>query len=136
MADIQSQIHNLEQKLISKGNAFAAYLLKTALVAFSDYKQRQIKTAAASVSFYAIFCVFPLLAFLVYIVGLLIGTAEATKSAPIALKILRDYVPAMQEWIEKGLFDVIKGHAAINWVNALLLGWSSLGLFSALSAAM
>ncbi len=125
-----------EKKMIGGGTQFAKNLMNTAIAAFSDYKGRHLGNQAASVSFYAIFSVFPLLAFTVYLVGRLIGDEGHARSAPMVLRMLREFVPAMQTWIEKGLFDVIKGNAVTSWTNAVLLGWSGLGLFKALLAAI
>ncbi|MBI3558277.1 MAG: YihY/virulence factor BrkB family protein [Deltaproteobacteria bacterium] len=127
---------NIEKKFIGGGTQFAKKLMNTAIAAFSDYKGRHLGNQAASVSFYAIFSVFPLLAFTVYLVGQLIGDEGHARSAPMVLRMLREFVPAMQSWIEKGLFDVIKGNAVTSWMNAVLLGWSGLGLFKALLAAI
>ena len=122
--------------MIGGGTQLAKNLMNTAIAAFSDYKGRHLGNQAASVSFYAIFSVFPLLAFTVYLVGQLIGDEGHARSAPMVLRMLREFVPAMQTWIEKGLFDVIKGNAVTSWMNAVLLGWSGLGLFKALLAAI
>jgi membrane protein len=130
------RLNDLEKKLIGRGARFTSKLLHNAVHTYTDYQQRRIGTFAASVSFYAIFSVFPLLAFSVYLVGKVIGDESTTQSVPMVLKVIKDYVPALQGWIEKGLFDVIKGNAATNIVNAVLLGWSGLGLFAAMLLAI
>lgn len=77
-----------------------------------------------------------MLAFLTYLVSQFVGDHTGTESVPVVLKVLRDYVPAMQTWIERGLFDIIHKKTVTNWVNALLLGWSALGLFSSMTLSM
>lgn len=131
-----SKISNIEDKVISGTNQMAQKLVSTLISAFLDYKHRHLGLPAASVSFYVIFSVFPLLAFSVYLVGKMIGDNSNSLSAQMVLTTLRDFVPGMQSWIEKGLFDVVKGNSASSWMNAVLLGWSGVGLFSALLNAM
>jgi membrane protein len=127
-----SLVAKFERRLITAVTRLAKHYTATAVGALSDYHDRHIAGQAASVSFYAIFSIFPLLAFSVYLVGQLVGDEARGDSTAIVLQILRDYVPAMQHWIEKGLFGAISGYTATNWVNAALLGWSGLGLFEAL----
>ncbi|MBI3543414.1 MAG: YihY/virulence factor BrkB family protein [Deltaproteobacteria bacterium] len=112
------------------------HLVDTAITALSDWKDRHLGGEAASVSFYAIFSVFPLLAFSVYLVGTLSGNGDHSAAAKLVLAMLRDFVPGMQNWIEKGLFDAIKGSAATSWVNGALLAWSGLGFFGAVLSAV
>ncbi|MBL7714897.1 MAG: YihY/virulence factor BrkB family protein, partial [Bdellovibrionales bacterium] len=131
-----SKISNIEDKMIQGTNQVAQKLVSTLISAFTDYKHRHLGLSAASVSFYVIFSVFPLLAFSVYLVSKMIGDANNAVSAPMVVTTLRDFVPGMQNWIEKGLFDVVKGTAMSSWMNAILLGWSGVGLFAALLNAM
>lgn len=133
---MSSKLTSLEDKLIHSGNHMAQKVTAAAISAFTDYKHRHLGIRAASVSFFVIFSAFPLLAFCVYLVGQMVGDANPSVSAPMVLQMLRDFVPGMQKWIEKGLFDVIRGNSVTSWVNAVLLGWSGLGLFSALLSAM
>jgi membrane protein len=125
----------IENWIISKLKFHGGGSLHTAIVTYTDYRYRHLNEPAASISFYAIFSVFPLMAFSAYLVGEITGKGD-TQSAAMVIKILTDFVPGMQHWIQDGLFNIVKGKSVNNWINAALLAWAAHGFFHAANSAI
>ncbi|MCC7441591.1 MAG: YihY/virulence factor BrkB family protein [Bdellovibrionales bacterium] len=136
MRQSMSKVHEVEKKMIGGLKMMVAHWVRTLVLALGDYKERHLNVSAASISFYAILSVFPLLAFLVYLASQVQGGGGSTASAEVVLRILRDWVPGMAGWIEKGLFSLMRGTAVANAINGLVLAWAGWGLFTALQAVM
>jgi len=103
---------------------------------YADYKERHINIHAASISFYAIFSLFPMLAFMVYMVSSIAGAGNSTMAAAIVMNILADFVPGLEAWMQKGIFNIIKGTDISNWVNGAILLMAGKGLFAALQSVL
>ncbi len=109
-------------------------LLWVSLSTLSDYKLRHINVSAASVSFYAIFSVFPLLAFLAYLVGQVSGSTDGVTSTHFMMNWVSEYLPGTQAWIGKSLLGAVKANSVSTWTNGALLAWSGLSLFTAIES--
>lgn len=125
----------MESWLISKINVYGGYYLRTGVFSYVDFRRRHLNEPAAAISFYAIFSVFPLLAFTAYLVGVITGKAD-NQAATMVMNILTDFVPGIQGWIQNGLFAIVKGKNVDNWVNAILLAWAAHGFFQAANSAV
>jgi membrane protein len=125
----------IESWLINKVNVYGGLYLRTLVAAYADYRHRHLNEPAAAISFYAIFSVFPLLAFTAYLVGVITGKGDS-QAATMVMGILTDFVPSIEGWIKNGLFAIVKGKNVDNWVNAILLAWAAHGFFQAANSAV
>jgi uncharacterized BrkB/YihY/UPF0761 family membrane protein len=117
-------------------NSLTTSFLKVSLSTFADYKLRHINVHAASISFYTFFSVFPLLAFLAYLVGQVSGTQDASSSAQLITGLVREILPGSQRWIEQALAQVVRANSVSNWINGALLAWAGFSLFTAIEAVL
>lgn len=111
---------------------FLRVLLSTA----TDYKLRHINVHAASISFYAFFSIFPLLAFLAYVASQMAGETDASGGTRLVLQLVHEFLPGSQRWLEQGLANVIAANRAANWMNGALLAWAGFSLFTAIESVL
>jgi len=128
--DAMEKTIDLERKYLGKLTKSLTRLTKNVTLTLTDYKARHINISAASISFFAIFSLFPLLAFMVYLAAQLDAGSNQT-AAKLVMSLLNDFIPGLQNWITKGLYSIIQGNTVVNWTNGLLLGWAGVGLFGA-----
>lgn len=129
-------VSQVESSLYDRFRAFAKRWIHTAIEAVDDYYHREFDHAAASVSFYAIFSIFPLMAFLVFAASELTGSSVTGEAATVALGSFKQVIPAIDGWIEQALLDVLRMSAIDNWLNGALLAWSGASFFAALQTAI
>jgi membrane protein len=129
-------LYRIENRVAGGLRSMASRWTRVGVEALTDYHRRELDHEAASVSFYAIFSLFPLMAFLVFVVAELTGSPSANDTAPVVLAILKQLMPNVDGWIEQGVLEILRLNAVDNWLNAILLAWSGMRFFSALLTAL
>lgn len=128
-------LNQVESNISNSFRAFVMRWIHASVDAVDDYYHRELDHSAASVSFYAIFSIFPLMAFLVFAAAELTGSSSTGEAASVALGGFKQIVPAIDGWIEQALLDVLRMTSVDNWLNGVLLAWSGASFFAALQTA-
>ena len=101
--------------------------------AWVDYNRRDSRQAA-SLSYYAVFSIFPLILLAVILVSSLVGPALAQEQV---LRMVGDFFPAeTQKLISDNIALALEQQHSFGLVAAVGLIWSALSLFSNLTAAL
>lgn len=93
----------------------------------------QVPNSAASVAYFALFSIFPLLLALVAIFGFLIGTAAAQERV---LSFLVAVLPVSQDLIARNVTAAIEARGVLGLIGVATLLWSATGVFSALTSGL
>lgn len=109
------------------------YLVAVLLDAFDAFNRNQMSLLAASLSYYALLALFPLLLVLVGLASFFISEQTALDTV---IRIAGEYLPGVQNQI-KGILDqviALRGTATVIGLLALL--WSASGVFDVLQQAL
>ncbi|GAP21815.1 YihY/virulence factor BrkB family protein [Leptolinea tardivitalis] len=93
----------------------------------STFTKTRAPQAAASLAYYAIFSLFPLLLLLI------VGGSYFLDSQQVydnVLRFFREAIPISQEWIEEILQQVLATRGRVGIISLLTLLWSASGFFS------
>ncbi len=108
-------------------------LWRTIRLTVDLYGQYDTGARAAAIAFYALLSVFPLLLFLVGILGRWLTTAEAEA---VILGVLGRVAPIVPDVLRANLAHVLALRGPINLVAAVTLAWSASSLFAAIIHAL
>ncbi len=102
-------------------------ILRTALASFSRTRGPE---AAASISYYAIFALFPLLLLLVTIGSYLMNDQQAVQQL---MQTVLSAIPVSRSLVEKNIQSILKQRGTLGILSLLGLLWSGTGVFTVLS---
>jgi membrane protein len=101
-------------------------VLRSAIERFAALRGSQ---AAASLSYYAFFSLFPLLLFVLIAVGALLGREQAYAQL---IRLLGNVLPVGQEVVQSAINQGLAGAGSLPFLAALGLLWSATGFFGTL----
>ncbi len=122
MKDLKERIEAIYKRAsdLSGGNLD---ILKNAILSFNDARATE---AAASMAYYALFSIFPLLLFLVAVGSYLLESAQAYQAV---VGFMSDALPVSHELIETNIQEVFEMRGTIQVVGLIGLLWSGMGIF-------
>ncbi len=97
--------------------------------AFRRLEQERGPEAAASMSFYAVFSLFPLLLLLVAIGSRVLVTADAHERL---LDVVLRFMPVSREFVRQNVMDVVQARGAVGGIGILGLVWAATSAFGTL----
>jgi membrane protein len=101
--------------------------------AFKTCGQESVAENAASLAYYGLFALFPLLLVLIGIGTLFLGSKRAEADL---VNLLVPMVPGSQLTVQQNLLNVMQQRGSITWVGLLVLVWSASGFFIALTRSL
>lgn len=109
------------------------YALKTCLTIFKSFKEKQIFTLTAAVSFYAFLSLFPFFATLIYI-----STVVFTKTISVTQieEYLKLFPPTMTETVVANIDSIVKSGKTFSLISVFLLVYLAFKVFTMLEKAL
>jgi YihY family inner membrane protein len=101
--------------------------------AFGNFVRENSLTISASIAYYSLLALFPLLLLLLSVSGIFIRRFEL--SGPLAL-VLAHYLPVRTDFIMRELVGISQAYGSVSLLSFLLLLWSSSGVFLPLERAL
>jgi YihY family inner membrane protein len=101
--------------------------------AFRNFVRENSLTISASIAYYSLLALFPLLLLLLSVSGIFIRRFEL--SGPLTL-VLAHYLPVRTDFIMRELVGISQAYGRVSVVSFLLLLWSSSGVFLPLERAL
>jgi membrane protein len=86
--------------------------------------------AAASIAYYALFSLFPLLLVLVSIVGYVLVNTEAPDQV---LEFIAQFIPIARPYIQENLLHILEQHSSIGLIGLTILVWAASSVFLTLA---
>lgn len=120
-----NRMQNIYQRL-DKRSGGSLHVLKTAI---KSYRKARGSQAAAAMSYYALFSLFPLLLVLVA-AGSYFLEGDPVQ---IVMDLVTEAIPVSQVLIERNLEQVLAARGAVGLIGLLTLLWSASGVFSVLA---
>jgi membrane protein len=108
---------------------FLRAIAQTFAVAFRRLGEERGFEAAASMSFYAVFAMFPLLLLLVAVSGGMLSTPDARERFLDA--VLR-FIPVSRDFVRQNVVAVVRSRGAVGGIGVVGLAWASSSAFGAL----
>lgn len=102
-------------------------ILKNALATFSETRASQ---AAASLAYYAIFSLFPLLLVLIAGGSYFLNSQQVYQSVT---RFIQDAIPVSPQLIDENLRQVLNARGTVGLIGLLTLLWSASGFFTSLA---
>ena len=98
--------------------------------ALQGFKNSRAPEAAASMAYYAVFSLFPLLLFLVAVGSFFLESEQAYRKV---VEVVVEALPVARELIERNIQRVLELRGAVGVVGLIGLLWSATGLFTTLA---
>jgi membrane protein len=108
----------------------ARQVLQDALL---DFLREDSLTVSASIAYYSILSLFPLMLLFVAMSGVYIGHHELSGQLAV---VLERYLPMKPDFIMRNLAAISRSYGRVSVISFLLLLWSSSGMFLPLERAM
>jgi membrane protein len=108
----------------------ARRVLQSALL---DFLHEDSLTVSASIAYYSILSLFPLMLLFVAMSGVYIGRHELSGQLAV---VLERYLPMRPDFIMRNLAAISRSYGRVSVISFLLLLWSSSGMFLPLERAM
>jgi membrane protein len=116
-----------------KNNFLDLTAVKFFLVLIREIGYDDISNSAASIAYYAVLSLFPLILGLLAIFGLFLPSEEVQHQL---IKFFAQYMPGSVEFLQSNIADVISLRGAFGIVGIIGLVWSGSGVFSAVTHAI
>jgi membrane protein len=98
--------------------------------AWQRFTEARASEAAASIAYYAVFSLFPLLLSLVATAGFVLESEQAHQ---LVLSVAADALPAAKALVEENIQTVLERRGTVSLVGLIGLLWSATGVFSTLA---
>ncbi|MCK4680941.1 YihY/virulence factor BrkB family protein [bacterium] len=108
---------------------FLRAIFRVLMTLFHRLGHERCPEAAASIGFYAVFSMFPLLLILVAVGTRFLETADAQERL---LKAVLRFMPVSRELIQQNVLAVVRARGAVGGLSAIGLVWASTSAFSTL----
>jgi membrane protein len=118
------------RKCYEKANQFSGNRLDILKTTFATFTDTHASQAAASLSYYAIFSLFPLLLVLVPGGSYFLDRQEAYE---IVTRLVQNALPVSTQVINENLNEVVEARDAVGIISLLALLWSASGFFTILA---
>jgi membrane protein len=130
--------HRTGRKLSGKLRVFRYRLVEYTAVRFAIAMAQRlgrddVSNRAASISYYALLSLFPLLLGLIAILGLFLPS-ESVRTEMI--RFITQYLPGSADFLEENISGIISLRGAFGIISVLGLFWSASGVFSVISQAI
>jgi membrane protein len=116
--------------LISRYEIKNGYVISLLRYTFQRFNQERVPEAAASVAFYTIFSLFPMLLVLVATGSQILESAQAQEQI---LETILEVFPLAADTIRENIQQVLLARGSVEVLGALSLAWSASGMFTVLS---
>ncbi len=127
LEELQIRFENTVARAIASLRRY--YVLDLLLDTFDSFNNNLMGFLAASLSYYALLALFPLLLLMIGIAPLFVSDADAVTSV---LNVAQDYLPGMEDEVRAVLGQVAEARGPATIIGILTLIWSASGVFDVL----
>ena len=127
---MKSELRNLIQPIYHKINSHTGNSLGILNLAFTRFNKVRGPEAAASVAYYALFSLFPLLLVLVSVLGYLPVVVKAPQQV---INFITQAIPISRSLISDTLTQVLNNRGTSGLIGLIGLAWSASGAFTTLA---
>lgn len=100
---------------------------------FEDFGRDGMGMLAASLSYYALLTLFPLLLVLIAIASFFVSEADALGTV---MSVVRDYLPGSEKTVQEILHQVVDLRGSATFIGFVTLAWSASGIFNVVQYAL
>jgi membrane protein len=101
--------------------------------AFRTFNEECGGESAASLAYYGLFALFPLLLVVIAVGTLFLGGKRAEEEL---VDLLTQYLPGSQLVVQQNLMNVMQQRGTVTWIGLIVLIWSASGFFIALTRSL